>query len=86
MKPDRGQKILASRPLRFMGKISYTFYLYQLAVLDKLGQYVHSHLEVVILGFLITGVFSTASWYLVESKILKLRLESPIPALEAKTV
>jgi peptidoglycan/LPS O-acetylase OafA/YrhL len=73
-----GQRFLSSRALRFMGQISYTFYLYQVAILDKLGQYVHSRTEVVALGFVITAAFSAVSWRFFESRILKFRAQRPV--------
>jgi len=75
--------ILTSHPLRFMGLISYTFYLYQLPILEKVGARVHSEWAVSALGFAITAVFSTASWYLFESPILRLRAPEKRPPARA---
>jgi peptidoglycan/LPS O-acetylase OafA/YrhL len=83
MRQGWGRAIFASWPLRYLGQISYTFYLYQVAVMDKLGQHIGSHLEVVILGFLITGAFSALSWHFFESPILKLRRGQLTPPLSA---
>jgi peptidoglycan/LPS O-acetylase OafA/YrhL len=80
-----GRRLLASRPLRYMGQISYTFYLYQVAVMDKLTQHFHSRPEVVVLGFIVTFLFSAFSWRFFESQILKLRLEGPVSRLQKGT-
>ena len=74
--------LLASRPLRYMGQISYTFYLYQVAVMDKLTQHLRSRPEVVILAFGITFLFSAFSWQFFESQVLKLRLHQPAQNLK----
>jgi peptidoglycan/LPS O-acetylase OafA/YrhL len=74
---------LTWRPLRYLGQISYTFYLYQVAVMDKLAQHVHTRAEVVVGGFLITTLISILSWHYLEQPILKLRLDPPSPSLQA---
>jgi peptidoglycan/LPS O-acetylase OafA/YrhL len=63
--------LLTLRPLRYMGLISYTFYLYQLPILEKMGERVHSQLAVAALGFVLTAAFSAVSWRFFESRILK---------------
>ncbi len=65
--------LLTMRPLRFLGVISYTFYLYFVAVLLKVDVYMHVPALVVILAFVITCVISAASWFLLESRILHAR-------------
>ena len=65
-----------------MGQISYTFYLYQVAVMDKLAQHLRSRPEVVILAFVITFLFSAFSWHFFESQVLKLRLHQPAQNLK----
>lgn len=81
MRQGWGRKVLASPPLRYMGQISYTFYLYQLAVMDKLAQHIRSRPEIAILAFVITFLFSAVSWHFFESQILKFRLEQPAQTL-----
>ena len=61
-----------------MGRISYTFYLYQVLFRDKLAQHIGSHLKIVILTFVLTFLFSALSWQFFESQILKIRLTSPV--------
>ena len=68
------RNLLASKPLRAMGPISYTFYLYQVAVMDKLAERIHPHLLVVILGFAITALLSAVSWRFFETRMLKIML------------
>lgn len=76
--------VLTSRPLRYMGQISYTFYLYHMAVMDKLAQYVHPRLEIAIGGFLITCLISVLSWHYLEQPILKLGVGRRPPPLPVK--
>jgi peptidoglycan/LPS O-acetylase OafA/YrhL len=63
--------LLTWRPLRYMGLISYTFYLYQLPILEKVEARVHGELAVAALGFGITAAFSALSWHFFESRILR---------------
>jgi peptidoglycan/LPS O-acetylase OafA/YrhL len=72
------KSLFASPPLRYMGRISYTFYLYQVLFRDKLAQHIGSHLKIVILTFVLTFLFSGLSWQFFESQILKIRLTSPV--------
>ncbi len=63
-------KILSAAPLRYLGLISYTFYLYHEAVLLKVGQYLHSRALIAATAFSITVVTSVLSWHLFEAPIL----------------
>ncbi len=70
MRPGLLYKILTARPLRFLGLISYTFYLYFVAVLLKVQGFVHSTALVAVVGFVLTGLIAAISWRFVESPIL----------------
>jgi peptidoglycan/LPS O-acetylase OafA/YrhL len=70
------RQILSSTPLRYMGIISYTFYLYQVPFLDLLAPHFHSHLASVAAAFVVTAVFASLSWYLYESPILNWRRDT----------
>jgi peptidoglycan/LPS O-acetylase OafA/YrhL len=78
-------RVLSSFPMRYIGQISYTFYLYQVAVMDSLAQHIHSQLEIAVGGFLITSLISVLSWHYLEQPILKLRLDPPSSTLQAGT-
>jgi len=73
MKAGLAFRFLVSRPLRYMGQISYTFYLYHVAFIDKFAQHFRSRAEVGVLAFMVTALFSSSSWHFLESRILKLR-------------
>lgn len=66
-------KILTARPVRYLGLISYTFYLYHVAVLLEVEQRVHSTALVAAVSFAITVAISGISWHFFESRILKMR-------------
>ena len=66
-------QILTARPVRYLGLISYTFYLYHLAVLVKVDERVHSLAFSAALSFAITVAISAISWHFFESRILKMR-------------
>jgi peptidoglycan/LPS O-acetylase OafA/YrhL len=62
--------ILTTRSLRFLGLISYTFYLYFVAVLLKVRGFVHSKGLIAIVAFALTAAISAISWHFFESPIL----------------
>ena len=59
-----GRKGYSSKPLVFLGRISYSFYLFHLTALYLVPK------NNGILGFILTVAYSAAMWYLVESPIL----------------
>jgi peptidoglycan/LPS O-acetylase OafA/YrhL len=61
---------LTAPPLRYLGLISYTFYLYHEAVLLKAGQYIHSRILIALAAFSVTVLISALSWHLFEAPIL----------------
>lgn len=63
--------ILTSRPLRYMGTISYTFYLYHLGVLILVRRHFHGTSVSAVLDFIITGGIAALSWKFYESQILR---------------
>jgi len=74
--------LLTAPPLRYLGVISYTFYLYHEAVLLKAGRYLHSPLLIALAAFSVTVLISAFSWHLFEAPILghsmkKLVTDSP---------
>jgi peptidoglycan/LPS O-acetylase OafA/YrhL len=83
MEDSLGYGFLTFRPMRYLGQISYTFYLYQVAVMDKLAEHIHSQEAVAVGGFLITFLVSAVSWHALEQPILKLRFDSHSPHLHA---
>lgn len=62
--------LLTAGPLRYLGLISYTFYLYHEAVLLKAGQYFHSRILIALAAFFVTSLISVLSWHLFEAPIL----------------
>ena len=62
--------ILETRPLQFLGRISYTFYLFHRGALFFFQQYFENRLTVAGLGMAATLAYATASWFLVERPIL----------------
>ena len=74
---------LQARPARFLGLISYTFYLIHLRALEVVSKYVGgSRLLVGILGFAVAVAFASAMYYLVERHLalVRRRLHSLLPA------
>jgi peptidoglycan/LPS O-acetylase OafA/YrhL len=71
--------LLIMSPVRFLGRISYTFYLYHVAVLLKFDQWTSSHALVALFSFIVTFALAAASWRFLELPILKVR---PTPAYQ----
>jgi peptidoglycan/LPS O-acetylase OafA/YrhL len=86
--PGRGLvgRVLASRPLRYMGLISYGFYLYHLAVMRQLqswlgrwGDFGQRFAVFLAVGLVAAAVLATISYYVVERPALRLkRLVAPV--------
>jgi peptidoglycan/LPS O-acetylase OafA/YrhL len=74
--------LLTLAPLRYLGLISYTFYLYHEVVLLRIGQALHSQAAVGLAAFVVTLIISTMSWHFFESPILgqKRRSVSGVPS------
>jgi peptidoglycan/LPS O-acetylase OafA/YrhL len=82
--PGRGLvgKLLASRPLRYLGLVSYGIYLYHLAIVSKLQIWLGTRLSggfaihfaaYFVLALAGATAIATASYYLVERPALRLR-------------
>lgn len=63
---------LTFSPLRYQGRISYTFYLYHVALLLLIREHFHSPIWGPVLAFAITGAIAAVSWAFFESPILRL--------------
>jgi peptidoglycan/LPS O-acetylase OafA/YrhL len=72
--------VLATRPLRYLGLISYTFYLYHEAVILKLGDYVNSQMGTALAAFIITSAIAAFSWHLMEAPLLRAGSKNRISA------
>jgi peptidoglycan/LPS O-acetylase OafA/YrhL len=62
--------IVSAKPLRYLGLISYTFYLYHFGVVILLEQPIHTAILACLLSFAITGAIAALSWRFFESPIL----------------
>lgn len=65
--------LMTLRPLRYMGLISYTFYLYHRGILLLIQRDIHSTVADAALAFAITGTIAAVSWPYYESPFLRLR-------------
>ena len=73
---ERGvvHSVLSSRGSRYLGQISYTFYLYHVAVLEKMRLHLSPHWALGIGSFALTLGLAAISWHLMERPILHGRL------------
>jgi peptidoglycan/LPS O-acetylase OafA/YrhL len=74
-------RVLVWSPLRYLGRISYTFYLYHVAVLVIVSRYVNSTRLRATLGLALTIALAGLSWRFVESQILK-RRRTPVASVQ----
>jgi peptidoglycan/LPS O-acetylase OafA/YrhL len=79
-------RVLSSRPLAHMGRISYMFYLSHLFFMYYAGVLIHRHVVSVAVAFAATTAFASATWVLVERPILHWGRSRPaVPQGEAAT-
>ncbi len=71
--------LLTWRPLRYLGRISYTFYLYHVAVLVIVSHYLNSSILRAVAGLVLTSTIAALSWHILESPILKRRKRTVAP-------
>jgi peptidoglycan/LPS O-acetylase OafA/YrhL len=79
---------LESRPMRFLGLISYSFYLVHVRALHLAAHYLHAPMLVQgVAGFALTVAFASAMYYLVERHlaVIRRRLHALLPAAAAAT-
>jgi peptidoglycan/LPS O-acetylase OafA/YrhL len=67
------RSVLATRPVRFLGTLSYGFYLWHLTVIDELARHQfradYGAVAFVAVSLLITVLLATASWYGLERPV-----------------
>jgi peptidoglycan/LPS O-acetylase OafA/YrhL len=80
---DFTSAVLNFKPLRYLGVISYTFYLYHRGVILLVERGIHSRVLVFIVSFVILTALSSISWFFFESRILGVRPLSPVSAKAA---
>lgn len=71
-------RFLTARPLRYLGLISYTFYLYHEAVILKIAAYLHSSLGAGFAAFAVTAASAAISWHLMEAPLLRDATRNPV--------
>jgi len=82
--PGRGLpgRLLASRPVRFLGLISYSLFLYHLAVVEKINDWLGNPLDApvgwrvlanFVLGLIGSTAVAAASYYAIERPALRLK-------------
>ena len=67
------RSILAWAPLRYLACISYTFYLWHVAVLVELSRYFHSQSVIAVLSFVTTSLLAAGSWRFIERPLLSVK-------------
>ena len=66
----RWVRLLESRPLRALGRISYSFYLIHTTAQVVLERHMHSRWAVAALALTLSLLYSAASWQWLEKPIL----------------
>jgi peptidoglycan/LPS O-acetylase OafA/YrhL len=67
---------LTCKPLRYLGRISYTFYLFHVAILEKTALYISSPVACGLVSFVLTLGVAAISWHWLEARILGISLGS----------
>jgi peptidoglycan/LPS O-acetylase OafA/YrhL len=69
---DRGwlRSILAARPMRFLGQISYTMYLVHRIPIILLEHRINSGYVIALIALPITIAYATVSWFLIEKPLI----------------
>lgn len=74
------RRLLGNRVLVYLGVISYGIYLYNLALVEKLGDWglgndlpVHPYIETVLVTFVATTAVASISWFALERPALRLK-------------
>lgn len=69
---DRGwlRSFLSTRPMRFIGQISYTMYLVHLIPIFLLEHYTHSGPLIALIALPVTLAYATLSWFLMEKPLI----------------
>jgi peptidoglycan/LPS O-acetylase OafA/YrhL len=62
---------LRTRPLRFLGKISYSMYLVHFLFLTLLRGLVHRNQLTVVAALVLTIIYASLSWFLMEKPLLR---------------
>jgi len=70
---DRGWlcRFLSSRPMRFLGEISYTMYLSHIIVEMLANPHIHSHFVLLLITLAGTVAWSTITWFLMERPLIR---------------
>jgi peptidoglycan/LPS O-acetylase OafA/YrhL len=79
--PEVVHRVLRSRPLSYLGRVSYGIYLWQFLALDLLVKLGHrfdaghwpGYIVWAVLTLAVSIVFASVSWYVVEERFLRLR-------------
>ena len=71
LKPGLALAVLAWPPLRSLGRISYSFYLWHWGIFLLLSERIHAPLLRALSAFTITTAIAAASWHFMESPILR---------------
>lgn len=79
-------RTLTMRPLRYLGLISYTFYLYHEAIILKIGEHLHSGLGIAVAAFAITTAIAAVSWLVMEAPLLRSSKKHLLPAPASKWI
>lgn len=67
------KRLLTFKPLVWTGSISYGIYLWHDPVFEVMRSYGFSKLSILVLGSIITFAISTASYYIMEKPVLRLK-------------
>jgi len=71
------RRILSSRPMRFIGEISYTIYLIHLTVFLLIYRSFSSPWVMLLVGFALSALWATVSWFILERPLIRFAARLP---------
>lgn len=78
------RSLLTTRPLRFLGEISYTMYLVHIMFLVKLQEHFGATTGPKLAGAVLVILYATISWFLLERPLI--RFAAHVPAVPVRAV
>jgi len=71
------RRLLSSRPMRFIGEISYTIYLIHLTVFLLIYRSFRSPWLMLLAGFALSALWATVSWFVLERPLIRFAARLP---------
>jgi peptidoglycan/LPS O-acetylase OafA/YrhL len=78
----RGVRLLTLAPVTYLGRVSYSLYLIQVAVIIEVERYLHGEVKVAVTAAAISLLYAACSWHFMEKPVLEHRTRVLVPAAD----